>query len=364
MKITYILGNGFDIQIGLATKYKEFYRYYTKQPSDNHHVEQIKSNISSYQNDKKKESDGNINWGDLEIALGEYTAVIESATDFEVILDDITNHLKDYLESEISKLSVSPKQLKKFWSDFTAPNKYFSNATTINNFPTIDKTSIETIDVKVVSFNYTNTVEELMKGTMKHMDDFGEGVNIINNHPILHIHSTVDDIILGLNDKYQIKNKALQEDDDFVNSIVKPVINNEIRNKEIDEIIHQIQQTNLFVIFGASLGPTDSYWAQYIGRRLIQSDAQLVYFTVDKEGSSKLSRKKCKANKRQKRELMEKLSVRNHLHYNYAKVNPITGDETEDIGPQELFMIQQDFEKVEKQIFIECNSDLFRIKDI
>ena len=71
MVITHIIGNGFDINQGLKTSYKDFYRdYYLKQDSSESVIDELKSAIS-----------GDIeNWSDLELAIGKYTAHIASST--------------------------------------------------------------------------------------------------------------------------------------------------------------------------------------------------------------------------------------------------------------------------------------------
>ena len=76
MDITYLIGNGFDINIGLATRYCDFYEYYKQQPSSNKTIAKLKNDIRcNYEN-----------WADLEVKLGEYTADFLEETDFESVL--------------------------------------------------------------------------------------------------------------------------------------------------------------------------------------------------------------------------------------------------------------------------------------
>ena len=70
MNITYIIGNGFDVNLGLKTRYQDFYDYYQNQPSPSEEVKQLKAHI-----DRNKE-----NWADLELALGEYTSNLRIPT--------------------------------------------------------------------------------------------------------------------------------------------------------------------------------------------------------------------------------------------------------------------------------------------
>lgn len=60
MNVTYILGNGFDLNLGLKTSYYDFYDYYKNIPSPNEDIENLKEDIKS-----------NINqWSDLEHRIG------------------------------------------------------------------------------------------------------------------------------------------------------------------------------------------------------------------------------------------------------------------------------------------------------
>ena len=64
LNITYILGNGYDIQLGLKTAYSDFYEYLIKNRSkeleNNSIFKEIVSDKIGY-------------WSDFELALGKYT---------------------------------------------------------------------------------------------------------------------------------------------------------------------------------------------------------------------------------------------------------------------------------------------------
>lgn len=61
MNVTYIIGNGFDLNLGLKTGYQDFYDYYIEVPSPNAHVELLKNTIKQ---------EGYELWSDLEVGLG------------------------------------------------------------------------------------------------------------------------------------------------------------------------------------------------------------------------------------------------------------------------------------------------------
>ena len=93
MNILFFIGNGFDINIGMNTRYSDFYNYYQKVKSQNHTVRKVKSNISS-----------NIeNWSDLELALGSYTTNLKGLNDFDEMFEDIGLELSKFLQAEEKK---------------------------------------------------------------------------------------------------------------------------------------------------------------------------------------------------------------------------------------------------------------------
>ncbi|QZT37063.1 bacteriophage abortive infection AbiH family protein [Halosquirtibacter xylanolyticus] len=49
MNILYILGNGFDLQLGLKTSYNDFYNYYTKlKDNPSEEITKLRSSISNF----------------------------------------------------------------------------------------------------------------------------------------------------------------------------------------------------------------------------------------------------------------------------------------------------------------------------
>lgn len=45
MNITYLIGNGFDLNLGLKTRYRDFYDYYVKQPSNDDLIKKFKNDL-------------------------------------------------------------------------------------------------------------------------------------------------------------------------------------------------------------------------------------------------------------------------------------------------------------------------------
>ena len=100
MNILYLIGNGFDLNLGLKTSYKDFLNYYKALKMD-HQKDSILRFIS-YIEDKKLLGDPN--WSDIEIQMGQYTETfmtpdsVDVAKDFH---DDLVFALSEYIKTQI-----------------------------------------------------------------------------------------------------------------------------------------------------------------------------------------------------------------------------------------------------------------------
>ena len=71
MNITFLLGNGFDIGLGLKTRYEDFYKQYTKISSaDSEIIINFKNDLLNEDLNYSKEI---VDWSDFEKAFGQYS---------------------------------------------------------------------------------------------------------------------------------------------------------------------------------------------------------------------------------------------------------------------------------------------------
>ena len=92
MKITFFIGNGYDINIGLKTAYHDFLKWYVEQPSKNDTIADFKKIIE----------DGIEYWSDLEIALGRKTLThpLNTKAGFTTCKYDLDTQLQKYLKQQ------------------------------------------------------------------------------------------------------------------------------------------------------------------------------------------------------------------------------------------------------------------------
>ena len=103
MVTTFILGNGFDLNLGLKTRYKDFYDYYCSVKSNGEVIENLKNNISgSISEVTKKTSD--IDWSDMELGLGAYTKYLSTEEEVDSIYEDLRHNLRTYINQEKKRI--------------------------------------------------------------------------------------------------------------------------------------------------------------------------------------------------------------------------------------------------------------------
>lgn len=283
MNITFLVGNGFDLNLGLNTKYIDFYPYFIENSSDGNII-------------KGMLIEDDLKWSDLESKLGENTYQINE-NNVDKFLDDkyeMDNLLLDYLEKEQRKfVIVNPSKLKKEMS--RSLTQYTNGLTTVEK-ESIKKTlsayKHQEYMYRFISFNYTNTLDSIVSL-------YSSDEQVISYHPnnngnrtkeilgeVFHIHGTTNEYpIIAVNDETQIKNEDLRKNSRFTNVFIKPRINNLLGEKKIENAKSIINQSHIICIFGMSLGVTDlMWWEELVTWLKSNSDNKLIiYWKEDKK---------------------------------------------------------------------------------
>ncbi len=315
MNTLYLFGNGFDLNIGLKTSYSDFYKNAYQPKTDDH--ESIKKIKETIKDDVKS-------WSDLELKFGDYTSQIKTPDEFDLIFDDIRLKLSAYLDSEFSSFNFSQIDKKKFLDHLIKPYEFLPNGER-ELFETTYNNSNNTINI--ITFNYTKSFEEiidykeskLIRETSKQLWNLGK---------IEHIHGLTNDrFILGVNDISQISNNSFRENEDIKYSLIKPLLNEQTQNHSEKRCEYYINNANLICLFGLSIGDTDKYWWNIIGRNLRRNEncRLLIFWKNDKEISKilidKIAREKNKIKNLflSKLDLTEdqKIDIKERIHIAY-----------------------------------------------
>lgn len=271
MNILYIIGNGFDLNIGMKTSYNDFYNYYQQLESTNPNVNKLKKFISQdFQN-----------WSDLELTLGKYTEKIENEKEFHEIFEDIGDNLAEYLHKQESQYDFDGFEISKIINDLAEPENYLyeSDYNKVRAFKEKKRNLIFNVyDINVISFNYTKSFERILrcdnKGTFFGNDE--DRVEYSLN--IEHIHGYVNDrMIMGVNDVSQIANSTFHDKQEIIESFIKKECNRICKHTVVEKFEEMIEVADIICVFGSSLGETDKMWWNKIGNQL-KRDIRIIVF--------------------------------------------------------------------------------------
>lgn len=268
MRTVYLIGNGFDVNIGLPTRYIDFYNHYLglNQDMDTHVVSSLKKHL------KDSLSSDSAYWSDLEEALGKYTIELHSYDELEEAYDDINDEMQKYIYSiEKSDLpqGINADKLK---SNISTPEAFLNLAEQEIVRSAYNNISRDIHYISIINFNYTTTIEKILKyidkpmtlGPATYHKDYSTSLG-----KIIHIHGNAEQPILGINDSNQIINEKLKANIDVQDYLIKPRINNALGHLIDRQAKQLIKDANLICIYGLSFGSTDGLWWKLVGEKLL-----------------------------------------------------------------------------------------------
>lgn len=274
MNITYIIGNGFDLNLGLPTRYDDFYEYYVNEPSANPNVELLKQAIT----DKKDTL-----WSDLELGLGAISSRYTERDDFMEALEDVSEHLRTYIATVNNGVQIEQYDAERFRKDLCNPSKYLVEADR-QQFEAHCRRFKTAWHVNIISFNYTDIIERLLSPFLTNRQSIGtnemNGITSIDS--LQYVHGGYDGTILvGVNDESQIANVKFREEILLQEMFVKPQANEAIGELIDAKCCDHLNASQVICIFGHSMGKTDAIWCERIRKIIGERDCRLIVFVYD-----------------------------------------------------------------------------------
>lgn len=264
--ITFLIGNGFDINLGLKTKYSDFYSEYLESNKD---VDK-NSNIGKFC--EMIESDYET-WSDFE---GAFAQKIWGTKDVvSDILYDFSTKFSEYLRKQVALCNYNDKEIiGKF-------QKFLTNG--YDTLEPVDKEIIKNKDnelhsddvtIDFINFNYTNTLDKLVKYVLsdkngKTLSSYralrsGGSVSCSKSiGQILHIHGVLGgNIITGVDSLHQLADEDLRNDNKIAKYCVKSEMNKDYGNADAEnKFAKMINRSSMIYAYGLSFGESDrSRW--------------------------------------------------------------------------------------------------------
>lgn len=293
MRITWIIGNGFDVNLGLKTGYRDFRErvYFT---------DSCKSELRNKLVQKLVDADldelGTAElWSDLEELLGKATEYYEASEIgvFYETFEEMERLLTDCVHVQESRL---PDALPgECIDEFKESVARFDGRMVPQDRRRFNLEGVAASIVhRFVSLNYTQALTRFIDAAcdenrlMSQHKVGGSTYRDIAEKPF-YVHGAINeggegtDVIFGLDSPEQIANEAFSRDAGFAEAWVKASRNTDLYgNTNEQELQALIADADVFCVYGCSMGKTDGRIWRAIGDRLIHyRDTKLVLFVYD-----------------------------------------------------------------------------------
>lgn len=287
MNITFLIGNGFDVGVGMKSRFRDFFPTYIAQSHNKSpDIKQLATKINENYD----------TWADFEMALGKYTELFLPASwpTFISQMRDFENDFIEYLKEEENSLALDNQEyisnkmlnaLQDFYSQSNLAYESFSEISKVLSFY-----RAENYVYNFINYNYTTVLEKCLdKIPQKIVLQRKTDNKVINDKigKIIHVHGLYNTHpIMGVNDSSQIVNENIAKSKRHSKYIIKPEINKNLRQGFDNEATTLIKNSVIICVYGMSLGATDKKWWDLILQTMASNGrAQLIIYLYDEEYS-------------------------------------------------------------------------------
>lgn len=251
--VTFIIGNGFDLSLGLKTSYRDFYKHVSSR------------NLHPNNRIYKAIAEAPETWADFEIALGKYTHYIDKlpessrnkeSLDLHGELEELRDDLANYLGQQEGSVDTMPSA-----PSFTY-NCYFEELPT-GQANVINGVLSPPQHIQFVTLNYTEALKKVLTYIRAGLTS---PVTLSAPHTI---HGTLtENLTLGVSDESQLSpSMSGAERDD----LIKPSLIYSMNDGRMDTLLQMINSSSIIVLFGTSIGETDKYIWNFVNNWLAKS---------------------------------------------------------------------------------------------
>ena len=282
MQICVLIGNGFDLALGLATDYQSFI--------DKYQADNASSKDESVRWLCNKIKEKRETWGDAEIAFGEIE--FEDIETYSSIASHFSSSLLEYLKEQNARFRISKSEQGKTRESLLASIMSIDNWM-MPGHKQYCKFSNEQNDIFIdfLTFNYTNTLEQLLEysetarcdAVIK--DSEGNERKIIVKN-ICHVHGTLaQGALFGVDSQEQIKSRAIRDYCSNTGGILKERSSEMAGLTNRIEGVGRISSADVIITYGLSFGASDRSWWRRIWDGVVQNGkAQLIVCPFDTKG--------------------------------------------------------------------------------
>ena len=261
--LVFLIGNGFDLNCGLKSRYVDAYKYYCSKTDNGSEI------IKKF---KKDLLDNHENWSDFEMGISKYAQNLSNENELIECIRDFRKSLKEYLTLEESKFYDYVNKEEGLASKIADETRKSIN-TFYNGVSSNISRIIKQIDnIAYITFNYTSILDNFI--FFQHLAAY----EVIKyklgcvSDSVIHIHGSFHNStpVLGMD-----RMEQLQVSYDLTTkgkrTVIKPVFNSDVDEIRIQSAKSAIANANYICVFGLSLGLSDLTWRETIVSWLNQS---------------------------------------------------------------------------------------------
>lgn len=277
MKFTFLIGNGFDIGLGMKTRYLDMYEEYIKSVSKNDCIRRFKVHL---RNDKPKYE----NWSDFEMGMANYALSLENEDELIDCVRDFRSHMVKHLKEqdallvdriiamEESIIRKCAEEMKRSVTEF-----YMGQSQNVIIELTENIRNSGGRIYNFISFNYTNAFDVFHTYYKRFLN--------ANAGNIIHVHGQLDaDVVLGIDNEKQIYKVTYPISRKLKRTFIKPEFNKQHNRYRVENAVNVIQQSDVICVYGMSLGESDLMWVNLLIEWLkADSNHKLFFFQHSSE---------------------------------------------------------------------------------
>ena len=274
--VTFLIGNGFDLNLGLKTRYVDMYEGYVNSPSADTDIAKFKELLAA-------DAPGYETWGDFEMAMARHACNFESVDSFVKCVRDFRRYLSEYLmeqNAQFQQICENTSEGSKICvEEFNNSLQRFYRGQTPNVINAVQQSlaSINGLKYNFIVFNYT-TVLDYIAGARR-----ARGGS--NNIEITHIHGRIGtDVVLGIDNVNQFNDIPFAVTKKLERTFIKPSFNQAYDDARLKRAIEMIEESDVICVYGMALGESDKMWIDQLIKWLKSDESNhLIYFSYSEK---------------------------------------------------------------------------------
>lgn len=274
MNICVLIGNGFDLALGLKTGYRNFIAEYLKthressRPDVKWLCKTISANIET--------------WGDAEMAFGKlpFDEARQSAIETYLAAEEsFSVSFQEYLLRENARFQIPIEERERTRIQLLRCIGELSDCMTSGHKSKCRLVNADDVSLSFLNFNYTDTLEQILGDLPATVAVDGPVSGQVKIETVCHVHGALEGgVLFGVDAPNQIVSQPVRDYCARTGETVKPRGAEAAGFAERSAGVELLNHANVVITFGLSFGESDTSWWRLLWGRFFSggSFAQLI----------------------------------------------------------------------------------------